>query len=51
VHNPSLSFAACTLLTLAAVLFVSEITYRLVEEPGINLGKRLNGFIRARARL
>jgi peptidoglycan/LPS O-acetylase OafA/YrhL len=41
------SFLACFLLTLATVICVSEITYRLVELPGMQLGKKLNLRIRS----
>lgn len=47
-HNLGLtiSFLCCLLLTLASVVCVSEITYRWVELPGMQLGKKLNLRIR-----
>lgn len=40
---PSLTgaFLACLLLTLAIVLPISALTYRLIEAPGITLGKKV----------
>ncbi len=49
--NPSLSIAACLVLTTAICVVVSELTYRLIEVPGINFGKHLNQILRNRARL
>ena len=37
----SVAFLSCLVLTLAVTLPVSMITYRLVEKPGIALGKKL----------
>jgi peptidoglycan/LPS O-acetylase OafA/YrhL len=48
IGNSSVSIVACALLTFAAALTVSELTYRLIEHPGINLGKRLNRSLRNR---
>lgn len=44
------SFLASLAITLIAAIFVSELTYRFVEEPGIRLGKRVNIALRARSR-
>lgn len=51
-HLPTstLAFLACVAVTLAVCIVVSELTYRLVEEPGIKLGKRMNRVLRDRAR-
>lgn len=50
-NSPSLtvSFVASLLLTFAAVLPLSALTYRFVEEPGIALGKRLASRLRIRS--
>lgn len=42
-HSPSLtaSFLGALLLTFTIVIPVPAITYRLIEEPGIRLGKKL----------
>ncbi len=48
--NSTLAFLACVAVTLAVCIVASELTYRLVEEPGIKLGKRLNRSMRDRAR-
>lgn len=37
----SLAFLACLALTLAIVLPISILTYKVIEEPGITLGKRI----------
>lgn len=42
VPNLSVAFLACAALTFGVAVAVSEITFRLVEQPGINLGKRVN---------
>jgi peptidoglycan/LPS O-acetylase OafA/YrhL len=49
-RSPSLSvaFLACLTLTLAIVLPISTLTYRLIEEPGMWLGKRVAALMRAR---
>ncbi len=45
----TLAFLMCVAVTLAVCIVVSELTYRLVEEPGIQLGKRMNRAVRDRA--
>jgi exopolysaccharide production protein ExoZ len=35
------AFLVCAALTLASVLAAAAVTYRFVEQPGINLGRRL----------
>ena len=40
------SFLVCALITLVVAITVSEITYRLVEDPGIKLGKVVNRWLR-----
>jgi peptidoglycan/LPS O-acetylase OafA/YrhL len=45
VERPGISFLLCAFLTVAIVLVLADITYRLVEVPGIELGRRV---IRAR---
>lgn len=42
----TISFLACVVVTLIVVIAVSETTYRLVEEPGIKLGKAVNRWFR-----
>ena len=37
--STSLKFGACTALTLSIVLPASYLTYRLIEDPGIRLGR------------
>lgn len=37
----SYSYFVCAIMLLAAVLVVAECTYRFIEVPGINLGRRL----------
>jgi peptidoglycan/LPS O-acetylase OafA/YrhL len=44
----SVSFLACLALTTAAVVAASEITYRLVELPGMRLGKKVNKMLSRR---
>jgi peptidoglycan/LPS O-acetylase OafA/YrhL len=39
VHTASAAMILCYAMTLAIVLLISEFTFRLVEEPGIKLGK------------
>lgn len=45
VARPGISFLLCAALTAVIVILLADITYRLVEVPGIELGRRL---IRAR---
>lgn len=42
----TISFIACAVVTLLVAITVSEITYRLVEDPGIRLGKVVNRWLR-----
>ena len=42
------AYLACLLLTTAAVVAMSELTYRLVELPGMRLGKRANALLSRR---
>jgi peptidoglycan/LPS O-acetylase OafA/YrhL len=42
----SISFLACAIITLGVVIAVSEATYRLIEYPGIKLGKLVNRWFR-----
>lgn len=44
----TVSFLACLAVNLATAIAVSEVTYRLVELPGIQIGKRLNLYLRHR---
>lgn len=46
----SVSFLSCLAVTLVVVVAMSELTYRLVEEPGIRLGKRVNAIFRGRGK-
>lgn len=46
----SVAFVLSLAITLLAVVVVSEATYRLVELPGMRLGKRVNLALRERAR-
>ncbi|SKC00696.1 MULTISPECIES: acyltransferase family protein [Luteibacter] len=41
VPRASLALAACLALTLAVASLISYVTYRLVEEPSIKVGRRL----------
>lgn len=45
----TVSFLASLGVTLIVVIALSELTYRLVEEPGIKLGKRINAALRGRS--
>jgi peptidoglycan/LPS O-acetylase OafA/YrhL len=49
-HSPSLTvaFLASLATVLAVVLPVSYLTYRFIEEPGINFGKKAAGWFKAR---
>lgn len=46
--NTTLSFLTCLLVTTAVVVVASEITYRLVEYPGMRVGKRVNTWLSQR---
>lgn len=37
----TLSYLACAVLTVSAVLIVSNLTYHLIEIPGVNIGRRV----------
>jgi len=47
----SISFLACLLITLGAAILVAEVTFRLIETPGIEWGKKLNRWLRDRQRV
>jgi peptidoglycan/LPS O-acetylase OafA/YrhL len=49
-RSPSVTvaFLASLTLTLAIVLPISSLTYRLIEAPGVLLGKRVAAMLRAR---
>lgn len=49
-NSPSLtvSFLGSLLLTFAVVVPLSELTYRLIEEPGIKLGRKIASRLKAR---
>lgn len=40
VYFGSYAYFVCAALTVAAILVVAEITYRLIEVPGINIGRK-----------
>ncbi|WP_133500603.1 acyltransferase family protein [Cognatilysobacter terrigena] len=42
VPNATLAFLACIVVTFMVTIVAAELTFRLVEQPGINLGKRVN---------
>ena len=48
VGNTTAAFLACLLLTTGLVVAASEITYRLVEYPGMRLGKQVNAWLSRR---
>ena len=45
-HN-TLSFLGCIFITLTALILVSYLTYKIIEEPGMNLGRMLIKRIKA----
>jgi peptidoglycan/LPS O-acetylase OafA/YrhL len=49
-QSPSVTvaFLACLFLTLAIVVPISSITYRLIERPGILFGRRIAATLQAR---
>ena len=40
-HLGSYSFFVCAALSIPVILMFAEFTYRLIEVPGIHLGRRL----------
>lgn len=44
------AYFACAMLVIAEVLMMAEITYRVIEVPGIKLGRRVIGAMRGNAR-
>jgi peptidoglycan/LPS O-acetylase OafA/YrhL len=48
VTSVPLAFVACALVTFAAALPLSYLTYRFVELPGIKLGKAFYGRVERR---
>lgn len=42
VDAPGISFLLCAFLTTVVVLALADVTYRLIEVPGIRLGRRIN---------
>jgi peptidoglycan/LPS O-acetylase OafA/YrhL len=42
VGDPTLGFFACALVTLVPLILVSHVTYRMIEKPGIALGRKLS---------
>lgn len=47
----TLSFIGCFVATIIALIPLSELTYRLVEVPGVKLGKKVNLYLRERNNL
>ena len=42
----TISFLACVMITVTVAITISEITYRLIEDTGNRLGKRVNRWLR-----
>lgn len=48
-HFGAYAFFVCAVLLLLPLLALTEATYRLIEIPGMGLGKKINSLIRNRA--